>query len=125
MKNFVRWLMREVHSVMRIMFKSEQGELTVAEVISADEIVKMELLLGDFKEVPDRAGVYFTTAIADACDKSEIFYEGIYLVTDRASSVKEMLKLLLSNGYLDCTQYSCHCIQNPSQQELYDFLLRM
>lgn len=111
---------------MRLMYRNadDLNIPSVAEVLHADTVRNMELLLNDegYDEIPDLPGIHFTCAAIESLPAGECYYDVIIMLCKDAGTVNEVLHELLANGYVDSTKYISKCLLNPEPQELYDLM---
>ena len=111
---------------MRLLYKNvdDRNMLSVVEVISADAITNMELLVdaNGFDEIPDLPGIYFTCAAIESLPAGKCYYDSIMMICENMQTVQAIMHDIAIDGYLDSTKYKSHCMLNAEPQDIYDLL---
>ena len=111
---------------MRLLYKNvdDRNMLSVVEVISADAVTNMELLINadGFDEIPDLPGIHFTCAAIESLPAGECYYDTIIMVCENIQTVQTIMHDIAIDGYLASTKYKSHCMPNAEPQDIYDLL---
>lgn len=111
---------------MRLLYKNsdDNDKLTVAEVLSADQITNMELFMDDngYDEIKDLPGILFCGAVIEELPPGNCCYTNIVMLCRNEESVETIMHDIAMDGYLDSTKYTCKVVANVKPQELYDLL---
>lgn len=111
---------------MRLLYKNvdDRNMLSVVEVLSADAVTNMELLINEdgYDEIPDLPGIHFTCAAIEPLPAGECYYDTIIMVCADMQTVQTIIHDIAIDGYLDSTKYKSHCLLNAEPQGIYDLL---